>query len=442
MLLHDIKLDKSLKFINDSVRLPSSNKRKYTCSVCKEIFTKMKALFEHKRTHTKQDVALAKKRLRTTPAKKQARSPLKPTPGKNTIKNYFPKAEKHQLPLSTHKCETCGTVFGSIEEIKNHPPNKCLFVCGVCRRSYNTIYAFIVHVLQHKINIFKTVVTPDKLHKCLLCPESFDDYIDLKTHGILMHKVKSQLVNKVESDSAPAEAPDDKTEISCELCFDIFDSAEELTEHMEFHKQLGEKQDEEVAATSSTDMTEDTEELKETQSDDDVEDDDTELIVECITRSARVELHPIPVIESSYSLADEEPDEPTNKDPGPSYIVLPPDETIPRKQYKCKVCERIYTTIEEYEGHVATACTIEKTCPVCFVTVDSNSEWYTHITEKHRRWATCKYCFVTFNEIIQLDQHKKVKHFNTFKNVCKICYKCFQTYQEFNDHLQKEHLNV
>lgn len=435
MVLHDVKLDKSLKFINNTVKLPSKNKKKYICVVCKKNFLAPKELNKHKRTHKEQDATVKK-----AAPKKQAISPRKAASAKNTIKNYFSKSEKKQGSSLTHKCETCDTIFASIEEIKKHPPNKCRFVCGVCRRSYNTIYAFIVHVLQHKINLFKTVLTPDKLHKCQQCSESFGDYIDLKTHGILMHKVKSQSLTDPELES-PTETNSNNREISCELCFDIFDSEEELREHMEFHEQLDDKPSAKIAEGNGGDAAENSEGLKE-NSNDAEDDDDTKVTAESTPRDANVELPPMPIIESSYSLAGTEPDLPPSEDSGPDYIILPPDDVIPRKQYKCKKCERVYTSIEEFDGHVDGACVIGKVCPVCFIMINSNSEWYKHITQKHRRWATCKYCFVTFNEICKLDHHKKTKHFNTFKNVCKICYKCFQTYQEFNDHLKKEHLNL
>lgn len=499
VVLRDILLNKSIKIVDGTAKLPSDGRKKYACTICWKRFLTSKELENHRPTHEKEkehdgdDVIIVteKPRKKATLIKRQAKSTPKTVPVKNTIKNYFQKATKkvvkHERPLLSHKCETCDSDFTSIEDIKLHTSSECRFKCGVCHKTYNTVYAFTVHILQHKINLFNTTPAPDKLHKCSLCPESFDDYIDLKTHGILEHKTKSGSIIQDEPESNPDETNGNgkEIEISCELCFDIFESEEELNEHMEFHKELGGKHDKKVQEENSVDTEESSEKQAEDDSPENTKEAPEEIAKECATREVRIELNPIPVIECSYSLAEQDPDTPSaepdspgqpvhspggsvdspgdhvdssdkhvdlstepvederkEEDSGLKYIVLPSNDMIPKKHYKCNKCERIYTSIEEFDSHIPSGCKMENVCPVCLITISTNSEWYTHITEKHRRWATCKYCFETFNEIKKLDQHKAIKHFNTFKNVCKICYVSFATYEEFDGHLKKEHLNL
>ncbi|KAJ8922310.1 hypothetical protein NQ315_004252 [Exocentrus adspersus] len=427
--LCDIKYDKTIKIINNSAKLPSS----HTCLVCDKIFSTARELNKHRRVH--EDLSYTPEEDEKPTSVKKAKSTPKPAPMKNTIKNYFKKAERTHTII--HKCIPCNATFTCVEKIKKHPPNKCQFVCGACARSYNTIHAFTVHVLQHKINVVRPA-QPANLHKCSICSESFDDYIDLKTHGILMHKLRPGDQPETNGDDT-SENSNDVDEIICELCFDIFDSKEKLDEHMEFHKELHDKpnvkqtKDDSVELSDSDDESTDIEEKKPS--------------VEPKTKTHDEASDAVPVIESTYSLANTEDGNSSKKSVEKEasisgYKKLPSNESIPKEQYQCKKCDRVYMSVKEYEEHLEKQCKVEKICSVCSISVDGNSKRYEHIVEHHPSLIICKLCFEPFAETRQLEKHKLQKHLHSFKNVCKICFKCFMSYQEFNEHLQKEHLNL
>ncbi|CAG9840417.1 unnamed protein product [Diabrotica balteata] len=88
-----------------------------------------------------------------------------------------------------------------------------------------------VHIFQHKFNL---VLPSEDRYKCSVCSAAFPDVIKLTSHTLLGHKT-----NPVTADKHNLNNNEDTEEdISCELCFDIFDSKTELEKHMEFHNEL------------------------------------------------------------------------------------------------------------------------------------------------------------------------------------------------------------
>lgn len=168
---------------------------------------------------------------------------------------------------TSFKCDTCDVYFETSEDAKRHSSStKCRFACRLCNRKFNTLYAFVVHVMQHKTNAVKNQQSSKSSYLCQSCYKSFDDCFQLKRHEIQFHKKKltSSLRSVIsehqklalETEKVPEEGPvitevqikpidGDETSktvgnalVTCDLCYDIFNSNQELEKHMEFHKQL------------------------------------------------------------------------------------------------------------------------------------------------------------------------------------------------------------
>lgn len=94
--------------------------------------------------------------------------PLSPTPV-NRVPEKF---------LTAFKCETCNVFFHSADEAKVHGASKkCKYSCRMCNRKFNTLYAFVVHVMQHK-SITENKGTKSA-YSCNNCTRSFEDCFNL-----------------------------------------------------------------------------------------------------------------------------------------------------------------------------------------------------------------------------------------------------------------------
>lgn len=153
--------------------------------------------------------------------------------GQEITNNHKLKPDKNNVTneeISNHyKCESCNMDLQSLDDVRNHPKNDCKYKCKICVRFFNTINGFIVHILQHKMNSSKLVKVENQL-TCKDCNLSFIDLIKLKSHSILAHKYAALNQNK--------DIENNEEDLSCELCFDVFDSKRELEQHMELHKEF------------------------------------------------------------------------------------------------------------------------------------------------------------------------------------------------------------
>ncbi|KAG5896090.1 hypothetical protein JTB14_006879 [Gonioctena quinquepunctata] len=150
------------------------------------------------------------------------------------------------------RCIVCDVFFKTSDEAKSHSPKvtntKCKFSCHLCNRKFNTLYAFVVHVMQHKTNVAKNQLTSGSMYACSTCDKHFDDCFQLKRHEITTHKKKTS--NQWSSRTATLQptvitepqrtdvAEQNETEFTCELCYDVFNTKDELDSHTDFHKQL------------------------------------------------------------------------------------------------------------------------------------------------------------------------------------------------------------
>lgn len=117
---------------------------------------------------------------------------------------------------------------------------------------------------------------PLDMIKCKECPELFERLIDMKRHMLENHKKdakdkKKSNKNKTndgeESEEVDQETDDDNSmELTCDLCYDEFESKEELDEHMELHERLAEEEVKETEDEESENSPEEDEEQEDDES--------------------------------------------------------------------------------------------------------------------------------------------------------------------------------
>lgn len=406
--LKNIMKDKTLKFNGFTAVLPTPPKRKYTCYQCWEKFIYAHELTKHKLIHKKEEEEEQEKQ-RQEKLKKQSQLKKDQPVIKNSV--------EVDLASSFYRCEICNIAFETINDVKKHASSKCKFYCGKCKRHFNTMQGFNIHILQHKINNIKP--REEKRYTCSECSKVFFDIIQLRSHTLLKHSKKSETS---ESSYNPANIGDAKPKVqeisneshlTCELCFDVFTNPKDFEEHMDFHKQL---------ANGNENM-------------------------ENKKKETEVNEMKFPVIESSYSLADsvQENQETSSSSEYKSKLegvleanfeIMKPNDVLPQEHYKCKKCFRLYMSMNEYNNHLQKNCTIFKTCSECSKQVKGNVHFYSHFSKTHKKIFICEYCFEIIKNAKDIDPHKLL-HLKCFKNVCKICFKISKNYSAFNKHLNE-----
>ncbi|XP_072401271.1 uncharacterized protein [Diabrotica undecimpunctata] len=158
-----------------------------------------------------------------------------------------PTQEENKEQVKTpFKCDTCNVYFATSDDVKVHSSStttKCKFSCHLCNRKMNTIYAFIVHVMQHKNNTIKSLSNSKSLYACSSCDKSFADCFQLRRHEINSHNLRPSAEPVV---SEPTEiittnvviGEPESENLTCDLCYDVFTTKEDLDNHTEFHKEI------------------------------------------------------------------------------------------------------------------------------------------------------------------------------------------------------------
>lgn len=427
--LKDVMKNKMFSFRGDTVKLPSKVKRSYTCYRCWQKFVYTHELTKHKLIHKKEDEQKQQeekrkeKELKKEKQEEEKRKEKKKQEQSRKITDWWhPKEPLQQKDSvveqskakedSPYKCETCNFKLETKEDVKSHATSKCKFYCDLCKRTYNTMHCFNIHILQHKIK----KPMSKKNYTCLKCSKEFFDIIQFRSHTLLNHSKQpetdgqstsnpKEVINNSDSQAVIAAADEgDKNDYTCELCFDLFTNAQDFNDHMEFHKQL-------------------------TNGDKPLESQSKEVGF---------------VIASSYSLAETENEGVKKKnhirtDTNPGYEVMKANDVIPQNHYRCEICFRMFMTMEEYNNHLGENCTVNKSCVECSKKVKSNIHFFSHFSKTHPKIFICEYCFAIVKEKKEVDDHR-LAHFKSFKNVCKICFKIFKSYSSFNDHVN-EHLS-
>lgn len=384
--LKDVMKNKTIKFNGYTAILPAEPKKRYTCYECWTRFVYTHELARHKLIHKKQ---AEEKQLKEKQAHKKEEIKTDKTSKK------VPSTEAG----FAYRCEVCNVDFETIESVRRHATSKCKFFCEKCKRTYNTMHAFNVHILQHKINSVKP--KDDKKHTCELCSKEFLDLIQLKGHMLLKHSKKQEESTTLPTQKESIQEIDgdnDSNSFTCELCYDMFNNAKELQEHVDFHKQL-----------ASGDGK--------------------------VKKEVPIDL---PVIQSTYSLSEPDHNLNASGNVNPEFEIISANDKIPKEHYKCVKCLRIFITTSEYKDHLKGKCSIINTCPVCSRNCKSNARFFSHFSKSHSKTFICEYCFEIVRTPKDVDVHK-LSHFKSFKHVCKICFKLFKTHSTFNKHL-KDHL--
>lgn len=409
--LKDIMRDRTLKFNGFSVNLPVQPKRKYTCYQCWEKFFYAHELTKHKLIHKKEEEQKEKQKEAERHKQKslkmhkhnQKKNPTEKS--QSTVDNDKKSANAPAVNLnSPYRCETCNVNLSTVDDVKKH--NNCKFYCGKCKRAFNTMPMFKIHILQHKINSVPPRQT--KGHTCPDCSKVFFDIILLRNHTLLHHstqqaketlKPTSSVDVREEGSNVQTE---DSNDLTCELCFDVFDNHKDYQEHMDFHKQLSNGDSNQNSELQESEIT-------------------------------------VPVIASSYSLAESQEIQDSPKDDETRFEVIKANDIIPKDHYKCKICFRMYMSLNEYDNHLIENCTLFKVCTECSKQVKGNIIFYNHVSKTHPKLFICEYCFEIVRGEKEIGDHRLL-HFQSFKNVCRICYKIFKNYSAFSKHLN-DHLN-
>lgn len=413
--LKNVMKDKTIKLDGYTAILPVQPKRKYTCYECWEKFFYTHELTKHKLIHKKEEEERERQREAERKKAKELKKRKAETKQTESIKKdstiidnkISPIVESVDLDNCAYKCEPCSTGLNTVNEVKSHATGNCKFYCGKCKRTFNTVHGFTVHILQHKIKSDNPI--EQKKYTCPDCSNVFFDIIQLRSHTLLKHSIKVEVDKKsdfetINTSSQNVEEYSANNNLTCELCFDVFTSTQEFDEHMDFHKQLTNGENESITNNEEKDSETQNNELQ------------------------------FPVIESSYSLAG-------SLDNGvmtSEIEIVKPNDVIPQEHYKCKICFRMYMSMDEYKDHLQQKCTIFTTCSECSKNIKSNVHFFNHFSKTHNKIFICEYCFETVKGQKGAEQHK-LSHFKTFKNVCKICFKVFKNYPAFNKHLN-EHL--
>lgn len=409
-------------------------------------FTRHKLIHKNEDEEKTRQAQMGKKkkpRKRKQVARKETKKQVGGVESVNLTNGFDAKSTR-----TPYKCQTCVVVLKTIDEVKKHATSACKFFCDTCNITYNTMHGFNIHILQHKIDSVK----PRQEYSCEECSMAFFDVIQLRCHTFLEHskrpnadlkgvKVEKQEIDEndevrevnitindieendeltefvigktvFENDTGGVEdkfdikdviieeetlnyAEYDASKLTCDLCYDVFMTSEEFSEHMELHKQLTNDQDDKSTV----------------------------------------------LVEANYTVAEEPPEEETNEGDATvdvGFKITKPNDIIPHEYYTCKKCYRIFLTTHEYDMHVSIKCTIIEECRECPEKFKNNWDFYKHYLVKHIDVFICEFCYAIIIDKNGIDDHK-LSHLKSMQNVCKICVRMFKNYAEFDKHL-KEHL--
>lgn len=268
VLLSDVKFNENIKFIDDATAFLKEGRKKYACYVCMLKFLTESDLDSHKSSHDENDADLV-----TRDDEKDSDYSGNDSEETESESEYdftiLPhNSNENQTSCSLFSCTTCRVTFRTLSDLRTHVlmPEKCIFSCKLCVRTFNSSDVFLGHIVHHRINFLSL-----KFFMCDICGQCFENYFQLRKHEVVSHNLKPwtdkdklpplsdkysdpkdakdvldvQIVPKDEpADQDLSEAAGNTTMISCELCFDLCNSDEEFATHMEFHRQLAIKDSE------------------------------------------------------------------------------------------------------------------------------------------------------------------------------------------------------
>lgn len=220
--LEDVRLNKN--FDADGVTFNEDRKKTYTCYVCMAKFASTLNLNKHKALHG--DSELEDDIFEEETLHKMSTTKNIPNGGQEnearSESSDKPKCvvtEQTQMVRTSFRCDPCDVFFEGSDDAKLHKiTNKCKFACRICNRKFNTLYAFVVHIMQHKSNSSKSNKPSQMVYTCTTCKMSFHNCLLLRSHEINTHNQKSDSSQNVDAvvnngESKHSEQSDDPSRI-------------------------------------------------------------------------------------------------------------------------------------------------------------------------------------------------------------------------------------
>ncbi|KAG5896091.1 hypothetical protein JTB14_006880 [Gonioctena quinquepunctata] len=287
--LTDLKYDKSVTFNGETYLINDECKKVHTCYICRATFSLLSDLVIHKQLHCENEndidydffeenyvskskgnsASLSIEKIKSLDVLRRVneKTPSPTKPKETSLKENETKtsSQPNNEVNPPFRCIVCDVCFKTSDAAKRHTPKvtkrKCKFSCHLCNRNFNTLYAFVVHVMQHNPNLSPS----GSMYACSTCDKHFKYCFQLRRHERTMHNNvkncfqlrrddrtmhKKETSSQLSSPTATLQptgitepqrtdvAEQKETEFTCELCYDVFNTKDELDGHTDFHKQL------------------------------------------------------------------------------------------------------------------------------------------------------------------------------------------------------------
>uniref|UniRef100_A0A4W5Q7K9 C2H2-type domain-containing protein n=1 Tax=Hucho hucho TaxID=62062 RepID=A0A4W5Q7K9_9TELE len=121
------------------------------CSVCGKVFTYMKWLIRHERTHKEKN-----ERRDRDPHESIVEDPINEQPESKDLKAQFEPVESSEAPIRSepiwYNCDICGTRWATKSSMRSHMVihRKKHYTCDVCGKVFRLKSLFTIHQLRHK----------------------------------------------------------------------------------------------------------------------------------------------------------------------------------------------------------------------------------------------------------------------------------------------------
>lgn len=252
--------------LTEHIKTHNNKDNVFKCDACGEQFSQKLFLTDHMKTHVEHRLhqchECEARFLTENKLQDHLRSQKYENPYKCVIcgqRFFFENTlEEHVLThigIYPYKCDECGAGFNHESHWKEHASVHLVgkvFTCNVCSKLFSTESALDKHVISHSVAIICYIckeVLPDnnsltthlKIHKerqysCKMCGEHFRCKYSLTKHE-KQHLYEKQSKNDRNGQSTDDELlrKDEKLVCDCDLCYDRFQSIQDLQTHFLTH---------------------------------------------------------------------------------------------------------------------------------------------------------------------------------------------------------------
>ncbi|XP_054723946.1 zinc finger protein 233-like [Uloborus diversus] len=192
-----------------------SNKKPYSCAICKKSYFRSESLRKHLKTHTEEkpySCEICRKSFSIS----------------GNLKSHL-RIHTKEKPYS---CEICKKSFSHSGSLKFHlgiHSNKKPYSCAICKKSYFRSESLRKHLKKH---------TEEKPYSCEICRKSFSISGNLKSHLRIHTKEKPyscEICKKSFSHSGEWNSHSNEEPYSCEICKKSYSGSESLRTHLITH---------------------------------------------------------------------------------------------------------------------------------------------------------------------------------------------------------------